>query len=131
MDGLFKIPGMGIPEFRMPTIPPNPLISTVEANYASEFSKRLMKWIADFDAGLDDTQEVGVRLVSFGQTIVFHLKDINYWNPSLISFTGYTEKSEPVNLIQHVSQISILLMSLPRNNPKEQKIGFHGETNST
>jgi hypothetical protein len=68
-----------------------------------------------------------VRLVSFGQAVVFRLHDIGYSNPSLISFVGVTEDGDPVELIQHVSQISILLTRLPRQNPEEPRkpIGFH------
>lgn len=95
-------------------------------NLASEFYMRLSKWINDFDSTLDQEHEVGVRLVSFGQTVVFHLEDISYWNPSLISFLGFTEDGQPVELIQHVSQISILLMKLKRPDPTKprSKIGF-------
>jgi hypothetical protein len=112
------------PTFRLP--PPSPLVTNVEANYASEFHKRLVAWINDFDSQLDQQHEVGVRLVSFGQTVVFHLADISYWNPSLIVFKGAMEDGQPVELIQHVSQISILLMRLPRKDPNQPKtrIGF-------
>lgn len=114
----------------LPQLPPNPLIVAVEENLASEFYKRVVKWIADFDAALDQAHEVGVRLVSFGQTLVFHLDDIGYWNPSLISFRGFTDDGEPVELIQHVTQISILLTKLPRKDPSKAKrpIGFSMET---
>src|SRR5258707_13603958 len=78
----FDPSALRIPEFRMPEIPPPPK----DHNLASEFHRRLVKWIGDFDASLDQAHEVGVRLVSFGQTIVFHLDDIGYWNPALISF---------------------------------------------
>lgn len=105
---------------------PNPLLVNVEANYASEFHKRLCEWIQNFDASLDSSHEVGIRLVNFGQILVFHLEDMHYWNPSLISFLGHMENGEPVELIQRVTQISILLMTLPRNNASEPKrpIGF-------
>jgi len=98
-------------------------------NAASEFYTRLVEWINGFDASLDMGHEVGVRLVSFGQAVVFHLEDIGYWDPSLISFRGRTTDDEPVELIQHVSQISILLMKVPRKNPGEPKkpIGFHSD----
>src|SRR5271167_685752 len=101
-----------IPDFRMPEIPPNPLVVAVQANYASEFYKRLMKWITDFDASLDQAHEVGVRLVSFGNSVVFSLQSIGYWNPSLVTFSGVTEDGSPVELIQHVTQINALLMKL-------------------
>jgi uncharacterized protein DUF6173 len=117
------------PAFTYPDIdlPPSPFVTSVEANYASEFHKRLAKWINDFNESLDNEHEVGVKLVTFGQAVVFHLEDIGYWNPSLISFKGKTEEGNPVELIQHVTQISVLLTKLPRDNPDEPKrpIGFH------
>jgi len=127
------MPDLRLPDIQMPKIGPNPLVVSVEANYASEFHKRLVKWINDFDATLDQQHEVGVRLVSFGQTVVFHLNDIGYWNPSLIRFEGVMEDGSPVELIQHVSQISVLLMKLPRNDPSKakRKIGFITEEEKT
>ncbi len=123
------VPDFRLPEIQMPDIRPSPLIVAAEANYASEFHKRLMKWISTFDGTLDQEHEVGVRLVSFGQTVIFHLDDIGFWNPSLISFKGVTDDGSPVELIQHVSQISVLLMKLPRKDPSKPKrrIGFVSE----
>ena len=103
---------------RLPEIPVNP-------NLASEFHKRLINWINDFHKSLDDEHEAGIRLVSFGQTVTFHIDDISYWNPSLISFIGRTENDEPVELIQHVTQISILLMKIKRKTEQPKRpIGF-------
>lgn len=106
--------------------PTNPLVTQAEANLASEFYKRLLKWIEDFDRSLDQEHEVGVRLVSFGQSVVFRLSNMSYWNPSLISFSGSTDEGNPVELIQHVSQISVLLTRLRRRNAEQPKhpIGF-------
>jgi hypothetical protein len=110
----------------IPVAQPNPLILAAQSNHASEFYKRLVKWISDFDASLDQAHEVGVRLVSFGQNVTFRLSDMGYCNPSLISFRGATEDGNPVELIQHVTQISVLLMRLPRPDPSapKQTIGF-------
>ena len=116
--------------FRPP--PPSPLVTIAEDNQASEFHKRLATWIEEFNQGLDQQHEVGVRLVNFGQTVVFHLDSIGYWNPSLILFQGTTQEGQPVELIQHVSQISILLTRLPRKDPNQprRKIGFARPTDS-
>jgi hypothetical protein len=132
-----NIPKLDLPDFssmipQPPLLDPaifaenNPVVRHVEGNYASEFHRRLVEWINDFDQDLDAAHEVGVRLVSFGQAVTFHLEDIGYWNPSLISFTGKMDDGAPVELIQHVSQISVLLVKLPRQNPDEPKrrIGF-------
>lgn len=105
------------------------LVALSQANCASKFYEHLANWIIDFDSKLDNEYEVGVRLVNFGQTVVFSLEDMRYCDPSLISFIGRTQEGQPVELIQHVNQISILLMKLPRQYPAEPKkpIGFRVE----
>lgn len=105
------------------------IVAPVNANLASEFHKRLVEMVNNFDDDLDETEEVGMRLVSFGQTVQFHVEDIGYYNPSLIRFYGKTDDGKNIELIQHVSQISFLLMAVPRLNPDKpkKKIGFSTE----
>jgi hypothetical protein len=95
-------------------------------NLAGAFHQRLIEWITDYDKSLDNDHEVGVKLVSFGQSVTFRLYSLGYWNPSLMRFYGVCEDGSAVELIQHVSQISILLMTLPRQDPSKPKrpIGF-------
>lgn len=100
---------------------------SISDNRASELGRHIYDKIRAYDATLDQIHEVGVRLVSFGQTVVFRLEGMAYANPSLICFTGKTVAGDPVELIQHISQISILLTKLPRHHPEKPKrsIGFH------
>jgi Family of unknown function (DUF6173) len=109
-----------------------PIVGNIESNYASAFHNHLIAWITVFDRKLDNRHEVGVRPVSFGQTVIFHLHSIGYRNPSLIVLKGETAEGDPVELIQHVSQISILLMKLPRKDMAVPKrgIGFYVEPQS-
>jgi hypothetical protein len=95
-----------------------------KANMASQFYKRLLFWIEDFDRSLDSEHEVGVRLVSFGQTIMFRVEELGYNDPSLIVFHGRMDDGNPVTLVQHINQISFLLTSLQRKNPTEPKVPF-------
>jgi hypothetical protein len=120
--------------FPHPYLPPQlPSLKTIhqslaEQNYASEFHRRVVEWINEFDSSLDQEHEVGARIVTFGQAVTIHLNDVGYWNPSLIKFIGtMADTGDPVELIQHVSQISILLVKLKRQDPNEPKrrIGFH------
>jgi len=85
--------------------------------------------INEFNEKLNQSEEVGIRLVSFGQTVTFSVEDIGYWDPNLIRFYGRLEDGSPVQLIQHVTQISFLLMAIKRKDPNKpkQKIGFHLE----
>ncbi|GED72874.1 hypothetical protein BRE01_65760 [Brevibacillus reuszeri] len=107
------------PVFEMPADP----------NLASEFHKRLIHMIAEFESSLDEHHEVGIRLVSFGQNVTLRVEGIGYFDPSLIRFFGTAEGGASMELIQHVSQISFLLMAVkkadPANPPK--RIGFKVE----
>lgn len=100
---------MVVPNIHVPTIPINP-------NLASEFYDRLMSSIAEFEKNLDDTFEVGAKLVNYGASLVIHLNGLGYHNPSLIKFYGTLENGEEVELIQHVSQINVLLVRVKRTN---------------
>lgn len=118
---------MFVPEIRVPDF--KPITKQIaEENYASKFAEKILDQIQQFDNDLGNDFEVGVRLVSFGQTVVFAVHSISYNDPSLIIFNGVTDGSSgsPIELIQHVSQISFLLTSLPRQNKEEPKrtIGF-------
>ena len=79
-----------------------------------------------FESKLDENHEVAVRLVTFGQAIIFHVSAVGYIDPSLVIFRGCTDSAELVELIQHVNQISFLLMRAQRLDPEnpKQKIGF-------
>lgn len=100
------------------------LAELTNLNLAREFHRYLSSHIAEFDANLDDAHEVGVRLVSFGQALTFHVENIGYDDPSLIVFYGTSDDGLPITLVQHVSQISFLLTSLKRKNPDEPKRQF-------
>jgi len=98
----------------------------IEKGYASILHEQILKSINNFDEQLDSEHEVGLKLVSFGQSIQFHVTNIYYKDPYLISFHGFLDDGSPVKLIQHVSQISFLLIKVKRLNPNEPKrpIGF-------
>ncbi len=99
---------------------------------ASEFYKRLMSTIKAFDEQLDQMYEVGIRLVSFGQKIQFAVREIGYYNPKLITFSGVLEDCSKVQLIQHVNQISFLLLAVKRKDPDKPKlpIGYSTDAES-
>lgn len=103
-----------------------PALDFTDPNYASEFYWRLVEWINDFHRELENEYEVGGQLVSFGNEITFSFTKLTYWNPSLIGFYGIRPDGTPVKLIQHVSQINVLLVRQKRVHPEEPKrpIGF-------
>ena len=101
-----------------------------QQNFASEFCKKLYTEINEFDSNLNAEDEVVARLVNFGEIVQFGIESIGFSDPSLIIFSGHTSDGSHVQLVQHVSQISILLLSAKRPDPEKPKfpIGFRQVT---
>jgi len=93
-------------------------------NPAQWTHERLTEYIKDFEAALDDDHEIGARLVSFGPNVTFHIEYIGYYGPDIIHFDGRNEAMEKVQLIQHVSQLSVLLVAVKKQQDKPRRIGF-------
>ena len=120
--------------FFTPNIPPKPTTTSIPSkemlendiptNIAEWTYKRLGKYINDFEASLDDEHEIGARLVSFGQEVIFHIQDIGFYGPDIINFDGINQTGKKVQLIQHISQLSVLLVAMEKLNEKPRRIGF-------
>src|SRR5689334_10272350 len=110
--------------FSMPKFTPPAVAVPVTRNLAQWTYKRLAEYIRDFEANLDDDHEVGARLVSFGQTVQFHIEDLGYYGPDIITFHGTSENMEKLQLIQNISQLSVLLIAVKKQQEKPRRIGF-------
>jgi hypothetical protein len=107
-----------MPEITMPRLPDS------ATNPAKWTYIRLVEYIKDFEAELDNDHEIGARLVSFGQSITFHIQDMGYYGPDIISFDGMNDQGEKLQLIQHISQLSVLLIGMKKQNETPRRIGF-------
>jgi hypothetical protein len=129
MRDIFKDPAITIPQavsaFQSAEMR-NALEEIAEARSAEGFVTRIMREVAAFEAALDPLHEVAIRLVSFGQAFTFRVTAIGFIEPSLITFRGLTDAKDPVQLVQHLNQISFLLMKAKRLQPEKPKtpIGF-------
>lgn len=88
--------------------------------------ERIVKSIEDFEKDLDIEYQAGGRLVNF-QDIVFSIENVGYWGPDIIIFYGTLPDGSHVQLLQHISQLNLLLVSVPRKDDLTQprrKIGF-------
>jgi hypothetical protein len=109
--------------FDIPTFEPISMPLS-KSNPAAWTYERLGEYIKDFEAELDSEHEIGARLVSFGQSITFHIQNVGYYGPDLISFTGIDSDGQKVQLIQHMSQLSVLLIAMKKMDDEPNRIGF-------
>jgi len=100
---------------------------------AEDVFYRLVAYIREFEANLDHDHELGARMVSFGTTVQFHIVDMGYWNPDIVTFDGLDEAGHRMKLIQNVSQLNVLLVAMPKRaeNEEPRRIGFVLEARET
>ena len=87
--------------------------------------ERVSNQIIDFEKELTESEEVGGRLVAAPGEGLFHIEDIGYWGPDMIIFYGTNMHGRPVELLQHYSQLSVLLTALPVEKREARRIGFN------
>jgi hypothetical protein len=86
---------------------------------------RLSKLIQEFESKLDKDDEVGARIVGLPGDGTMQIEDVGFWGPDFIMFFGRNADGKPVRLVQHYTQISVLLnaMHKPEERPA-RRIGF-------
>lgn len=96
---------------------------------AKSMYERLCVQIKDFQKTLDSTQEVGASLVSFNSDHVFHIIDLGYHGTDMIIFYGENNSGNKMTLLQHVSQLNVLLIAVPSLDKSKpaRRIGFSNE----
>jgi hypothetical protein len=100
-----------------------PVVS-LPVGHVSWMYERLILSIAKFEEKLDQEHEIGARLVTFGNHEVIHIEDVGYWGPDLVIFYGTSVEGKPLELLQHQSQVNVLLVAVPKGGGKPRRIGF-------
>ena len=99
-----------------------PVASKSSAQWAYE---RLILYIQNFEKQLDNEHEVAMGFAG-GDTGVLRIEGIGYFDPDIVTFYGRDETEARTQLIQHVSQLSVMLRALPRAQEEgsPRRIGF-------
>lgn len=107
------------------SLPPalcRPAGSKSPARWAYE---RLIHYIQRFEADLAPGDEVAMAMTG-GHSGLLRIQGMGYFDPDIVTFFGTDASGAKAQLIQHVSQLSVLLRALPRPQPEEppERIGF-------
>ncbi len=112
-DGVVEPAGASPP--LAPPSPPNP---------AAWMHERIVREILDFEKHLDPDHEVGGRFVQGPTSEVLHINNVANWGPDMIVFLGTFPDGRKFELIQHYSQVSVLLVAVPKMTEEPRRIGF-------
>lgn len=88
--------------------------------------ERLILYIQNFEKQLDNEHEVAMGFAG-GDTGTIRIEGMGYFDPDIITFYGSDPDGTKTQLIQHVSQLSVMLRALPKQTDQEEptRIGFH------
>ena len=99
-----------------------PVESKSPARWAYE---RLILYIQNFEQQLDAEHEIAMGFVG-GDAGVLRIEGMGYFDPDVITFYGSDGTGAKTQLVQHVSQMNVMLRALPkaRQEAPANRIGF-------
>lgn len=88
--------------------------------------ERMVQYIRNFEAQLNADEEVAMGFAGSDAGVV-SIEGLGYYDPDIITFYGRDEEGMKTQLVQHVSQLSVILRAVPKVAPEipARRIGFH------
>ena len=86
---------------------------------------RLVQYIRNFEAQLDPGHEAAMGFAG-GEAGVLRIEGVGFYDPDILTFYGRDEEGLKTQLIQHVTQLSVVLRAVPKTEPEApaRRIGF-------
>ncbi len=86
---------------------------------------RVILYIRNFEAQLDAAHEVAMGFAG-GEAGVLRIEGLGFYDPDILTFYGRDDDGLKTQLIQHVSQLNVVLRAVPKLAPEEpaRRIGF-------
>ena len=94
-----------------------PLAEKSPAEWAYE---RLILYIQNFEEQLDNEHEVAMGFTG-GDVGVLRIEGLGYFDPDIVTFYGTDGDGAKTQLIQHVSQLNVMLRALPREDASDDE----------
>ena len=87
--------------------------------------ERLILYIQNFEKQLDNEHEVGMGFVG-GDAGVMRIEGLGFYDPDIVTFYGTNTVGAKTQLVQHVSQLNVLLQASPKHidQAEPNRIGF-------
>ena len=87
--------------------------------------ERLILYIQNFEQQLDNEHEVAMGFTG-GDAGVLRIEGMGFFDPDIVTFYGSDSNGIKTQLVQHVSQLNVMLRALPRqvDEGAPTRIGF-------
>jgi hypothetical protein len=92
---------------------------------AAWMHQRLVNQIVEFEKNLGPDHEIGGRFVEGPGSEPLHISNVASWGPDMVLFMGQFPDGRRFELMQHYSQVSVLLLAVPKmTDAPPRRIGF-------
>ncbi|MEM8730996.1 MAG: DUF6173 family protein [Pseudomonadota bacterium] len=105
---------------------PDPLNQPVSDKSPARWAyERLVLYVKNFEDQMDADHEVAMGFAG-SDAGVLRIEGMGYFDPDIVTFYGADGSGAKTQLIQHVSQLNVLLRAMPRPSPDAPavRIGF-------
>ncbi|MCP4819917.1 MAG: hypothetical protein GY883_12065 [Shimia sp.] len=114
------------PEAQAVEVPEGVAKKPVEQKSPAEWAyERLIMYIQNFEKQLDADHEVAMGFVG-GEAGVLRIEGMGFFDPDIVTFYGSDSNGIKTQLVQHVSQMNVMLRALPKpaETTEASRIGF-------
>ena len=87
--------------------------------------QRLILYIKNFEKTLDNEHEIAMGFTDTGAGVL-RIQGLGYFDPDVVTFFGTDQTGARVQLVQHVTQLNVLLRAMPKadSTAAPRRIGF-------
>lgn len=109
-------------EAKLPPALMEPSTHKSPARWAYE---RMILYIQNFEKQLNSDQEVAMGFTGSNAGVI-RIEGLGYFDPDILTFYGSTEDGAKTQLVQHVSQLNVMLRAMPTQTQviEPNRIGF-------
>lgn len=103
-------------------IDPSALIPPRPPSSGEVVFDQVVSAIQDFEGTLSAEEEIGTYLVNVPSAQVMHIEKVERRGREMIAFHGVNEHRKAMLLLQHCTQVNILLIALPKLHDTARRI---------
>ncbi|MFS4437163.1 DUF6173 family protein [Paracoccaceae bacterium GXU_MW_L88] len=85
--------------------------------------ERVILYIKNFEKQLDSEQEVAMGFAG-SDAGTMRIQGLAFFAPDILAFYGMDQRGNKAQLVQHVSQLNLMLRAVPKLNETAERIGF-------
>lgn len=107
-------------------LPKSVAAKPVDEKSAAEWAyERLIIYIQNFEEQLDNEHEVAMGFTGADAGVI-RIEGIGFFDPDIVTFYGSDPQGTKTQLIQHVTQLNVMLRALPKMvaSDEPRRIGF-------